>query len=306
MKVSGLALSICAAASSLLSGCAATQLPLAAPGAMPQSRGSWMQRAGTSGDLLYVTRPPSRSVDVYTYPAGNQVGTLTGFTNPYGICSDTQGNVWIADDTAGSFSPGTMVEYAHGGTTPIAQLSDSDPPLNCSVDPTTGNLAVASNYFSQRVAVYAGAQGSPQYYYATGATPFDCSYDARGNLFAAAKTGIYASKLFRLRKGASALSQYKLVPFGYADFGIGWDGKRLAIPQSPYDLSRYALHKRAGRTVLDGPGVGTGFWIAGSTLIVASGTEVAFYRYPKGGMDSNLITSPYYAFGVTVSVGSSR
>lgn len=302
MKLSGLH-AACAAAA-FLTACAGP--PTAAPSALPQNHGSWMQLAAKSGDLLYVTRPPSRSVDVYTYPAGNQVGTLTGFTNPYGICSDGAGNVWIADDTAGSFSPGAMVEYAHGGTTPVAQLSDSDPPLNCSVDRTTGNLAVASNYFSQRVAIYAGAQGSPEYYYATGATPFDCSYDGVGNLFAAAKTGIYASKLFKLRKGASALSQYKLVPFGYADFGIAWDGKRLAIPQSPYDLSRYALHKRIGRTVLDGPGVGTGFWIVGSTLIVASGTEVAFYPYPKGGLDSKLITSAYYAFGVTVSVGSRR
>jgi streptogramin lyase len=105
MRISRLggALGVCASAA-LLAGCAATQLPFAAPGAMLQSHGSRMQRAGTSGDLLYVTRPPSRSVDVYTYPAGNQVGTLTGFTNPYGICSDAQGNVWIADDTAGSFS----------------------------------------------------------------------------------------------------------------------------------------------------------------------------------------------------------
>ncbi len=103
--------------------------------------------------LLYVSGPGTGKAYVYSYPGAKLVGTLTGFVASLGVCTDKAGDVWIADDTGGGLRPGTMIEYAHGGTTPIATLNDGDPPLNCSVDATTGNLAVASNYHSLRVAI---------------------------------------------------------------------------------------------------------------------------------------------------------
>ena len=88
---------------------------------------------------------------------------LTGFDNRQGECVDGAGNVFVTN----SFK-GQILEYAHGGTTPIATLSDPNQyPIDCAVDPTTGNLAV-TNYFAKTgpgsVAIYQGAQGAPLFY----------------------------------------------------------------------------------------------------------------------------------------------
>ena len=63
------------------------------------------------GGLLYIGDDSTNDVYVYDYPSGTAAGTLTGFDGPYGECSDTKGNVYIAN-----FDAGDVVEYAHGGT----------------------------------------------------------------------------------------------------------------------------------------------------------------------------------------------
>src|SRR5580704_9380706 len=131
----GYALSICAAA--LLAGCGGSQPPIGALGAMP-SRPATIS-GGSSSALLYISSPSNGNVYFLTYPKGKLVGTLTGFQEPFGLCSDTAGNVFIPDSEAGD-----VVEYAHGGTSPIVTLNDVGYlPADCSVDPLTGNLAVA-------------------------------------------------------------------------------------------------------------------------------------------------------------------
>jgi hypothetical protein len=65
---------------------------------------------------------------------------LTGFNDPLGECIDKAGDVWIVNALAGQ-----ILEYAHGGTSPIATLSDSLYMAGfCSVSARTGDLAVAS------------------------------------------------------------------------------------------------------------------------------------------------------------------
>lgn len=66
---------------------------------------------------------------------------------PMGLCSDVSGKVWIVSDSA---SP-VIIEYAHGGTTPIATLSDPDgQPEGCAVDPSTEILPL--RIFTRRTA----------------------------------------------------------------------------------------------------------------------------------------------------------
>ena len=65
------------------------------------------------------------------------MGELTGV---YGNadCSDSKGNVFISGGTE-------VVEFAHGGTTPIATYSIAYyPATGCSVDPESGSLAVVN------------------------------------------------------------------------------------------------------------------------------------------------------------------
>ncbi len=105
-------------------------------------------------DLLYVSKYDD--VDVFSYPAGKRVGTLTGFQSPGGLCVDKAGDVFVTN-----FGASNIVEYAHGGTKPIATLSDPyQEPDDCSVDPTTGNLAVAN--IGGSVSIYEGARGHPK------------------------------------------------------------------------------------------------------------------------------------------------
>jgi hypothetical protein len=66
-------------------------------------------------------------------------GTLTGFHQPDGACSDKKGDVWIVNNEA-SPSGESAVEYKHGGKKPIAILETGPGyAVSCSVDPTTGN-----------------------------------------------------------------------------------------------------------------------------------------------------------------------
>ncbi len=72
--------------------------------------------------------------------------------------------------TETSLTHGYVYEYSHGGTQSIATLSDPGSPYGCSVDPTTGNLAVAnttsSGYYGYYgyVAIFPDAEGTATTY----------------------------------------------------------------------------------------------------------------------------------------------
>lgn len=143
-------------------GCGGSQPPIGAPGMMPQAsaiathaeRGkSWMAPEATSEDLVYVTGGCGGTC-VVSYPAGKIVGYLNlGNGLNAGVCSDSGGNVYISNNRESNDSE--VVEYAHGGTTPKAtfDLPGFDA-AGCSVDPTTGNLAVMFEGSGDGVAIF--------------------------------------------------------------------------------------------------------------------------------------------------------
>src|ERR1700729_2223189 len=130
-----------------LAGCASRTLPLTSSEQALESAGrpalrggSWMAPEAKGESLLYVSDTGMQSVDVYAYPKGKLEGTLTNFRYPAGECVDQKSDVWIADTSAGE-----VLEYAHAGTSPIASLTlAGQEPIDCSVDPTSGNLAVSN------------------------------------------------------------------------------------------------------------------------------------------------------------------
>ncbi|HEY1681501.1 MAG TPA: hypothetical protein VGF98_07705 [Candidatus Tumulicola sp.] len=145
---------------------------------------SWMNPVAKSGALVYITDNGAGTVVVYSYPALNVVGTLAGFDNVQGDCVDASGNVWI-DNTQAS----QLLEYAHGGTSPIATLSDPGQyPVGCSVDPTTGDLAV-SNFYSTNgppgsISIYKNATGTPATFTPPNfAVVYYLGYDKHGTLY---------------------------------------------------------------------------------------------------------------------------
>jgi hypothetical protein len=143
--------------------------------------------------LLYVSEIDTGTVDFYKYNGGKNLklkGTLTGFEFPTPGCTDNKGNVFIPD-----FDLAQITEYAYGSSTPTQVLSDSGfEPFGCSVDPTTGNLAVV-NFDSASISVYTGATGTPAVYSVPN-NPIDeyTTYDNSGDLFVAGRnsSGIYA------------------------------------------------------------------------------------------------------------------
>jgi hypothetical protein len=193
---------------------------------------SWMSpQAAKKSKLLYVSAFNGDTVNVYDYPGGDQVGTLTGFTSPSGQCVDAKGDVYIAD-----FGSGAVTEYAHGGKTPLASFATDGDAFGCSVD-KSGDLAVTDflgkSYAAGSVTVFAKGSSKGVVY----SDPTDChyiwtaGYDDKGNLVMvsenqASETVTYCALL----KGAKSLTMLAASGFAiYSPNSTMWDGKYIAL-----------------------------------------------------------------------------
>lgn len=272
---------------------------------------SWMApEAKGTPNLLYVADEATNDVEVYSYPAGKLEGTLTGFNAPSGICSNKAGDVFILN------GGGSTVEvYAHGGTSPLRTLSlPGYPELNCSVDPTTGNLAVASLEGScgYCFSVFTNAQGTPTNYEPSGQEGIPgCGYDNRGNLFCDAySTDNRKFKLFELPARSSNVTEVS-VNSGSIDSGpVQWDGKYLAIGSGAsgtiYQIALSGSNGTVeGSTQLNGTGWVWQFWIPDTggrkethqgpriiapTYAGSDPAEAGYWAYPGGGNATKAIT----------------
>lgn len=316
---------IAGAAAALLAGCGGSQSSSIGPeGAMPQRRtltthaqrrGSWMLQAAKRDDLLYVADWGAKQVYIYTYPKGVLVGTLSGFGVPSGNCVDKTGDVWIVDQGGQS-----VVEYPHGGTIPIHTLAvpgGNVDPIGCSVDATTGNLAVTSWYGG--VYVYPQATGTPKNYTAHWYEDANCAYDASGNLYidgAVEFRGEYwRAALWELPAHGNAIKRLHYHPaidfkFGYAA-GIQWDGAHISFGNlAGFTVYRTQQRRDVLRTTqtlrFDLPNAEIRqFWIRGKTLIApfytSGGGGVAFFNYPAGSEPSFTINGLNQPYSATVS-----
>ena len=196
----------------------------------PDHSRSWMDPDAKKKKLLYISDNGTDDVYVYSYPQGELKGTLTQFDNPQGECVDKAGDIWITDANSSE-----ILEYAHGGASPIATLSDpGQSPLGCSVDPKTGNLAI-TNWQSTSgapgsVSIYPDAQGTPTNYTDSSFNQmFFLGYDNKGNLFV---DGVDSSGNFEfaeLPKGQEELTNITLNQNIATPGGVQWDGTHLAV-----------------------------------------------------------------------------
>lgn len=262
--------------------------------------------------LVYVSSVLSNDVYVYSYSTQQLVGTLTGFVTPYGLCSDKKGNVWIVNDGASQ-----LVEYAHGGTSPLATLDDGGAfPEGCAVDPKTGNLAV-TNFSSQsgngNVAIYAGAKGTATLYADPSIAEYRfCGYDDKGNLFVdGAATGSKFA-FAELPKGSGTFTDITLNKSIEWPGGVQWDGKYIAVG----DTDAHVIYRTEpsgavkATTDLGGANYVNQFWISGparkkhhkDTVLAASqdGGNFAYYNYPAGG-GATITVDVSEPFGITLS-----
>jgi|HubBroStandDraft_4_1064222.scaffolds.fasta_scaffold00034_6 hypothetical protein len=300
----------------MLAGCGGAQSGAVPTGATPQGRahpvpGSWMLPGSSSGDLLYVGNVYNSSgfpnVYVFSYPSDKLVGTLSGFQNPQGLCADKSGNVFITDVTASA-----IVEYAHGGTSPIQTLSDADQPMSCAVDAKTSKLAVGNS--DNTVYVYAKEKGTPKTYTIPFRADF-ATYDNAGNLFIDGFGNPF--KLVELPKGGSVFQNITLQGHtrDFSPAGLQWNNGELvfgsANPEQYGCCGKFyrfkimgTIGEQVGKHVIRGSLAN--FVIVGSTVIVtAKGRDIYFYDYPSGKSPGAIQEPQYSAYGVAISVAPS-
>jgi hypothetical protein len=265
--------------------------------------GSWMAPEAKSEALLYTAT--EKGVYITSYPHGKLVGTLAVASG--GLCSDSHGNVFVT-----GMSAQDIVEYAHGGTSPIATLEDPGYfPYDCSFDGTTGNLAV-SNYATSsggygNIAIYPDEQGPPVMY----SDPdiyryYACGYDNNGNLFVVSADG--PAPFAELPKGSKAFRNFNVTYLNIG--GVQWDGKYIAESSfmgqeaEIYRLSASGSTLKVKGLVLLGRGQRRiqlrFFWIGGGKIVGTFGNHAGFWGYPAGDKPIKVLSygSPT---GVTVS-----
>ena len=178
----------------------------------PDRGKSWIspELANTASPVLFVSDTGTADVYIYSLPALKLVGTVTGFSQPQGECSNNKGDVWVTDA-----SGQTIYELSHSGALVNEWVDSSGYPVGCAWDSTTGNLAVMNIFgtgsASGAVLIFAHASGPPtshanpsQFYYNFG------GYDSNGNLFFDGRTPGGGFMLSELPKGANSAHTIKL------------------------------------------------------------------------------------------------
>jgi hypothetical protein len=286
--------------------------------AMHRERGpSWIQPGAQSHNLLYISDGGGESLDIYLLPGVTKTGEITDLEGPEGVCTDKTGAVWVV-----TWKDSKIIKYGHAGKKKLATLEASAGQrlLDCSVDPTTGNLAVtdlggaagAGSLF-----VFAGATGNPkQFVNSQLLEVFFCAYDASGNLFLDGLDKTYTFQLAELPAGSSNLKILSVNQTIVSPGGMRWDGQYLAVGDQAYqdghDSAIYRLTVTssgatvAGTTVLNKSCDVLGFALEAAKVVTADACEnnVRFYKYPAGGNSNLLLKGFQYPVSAVVSFAS--
>ncbi|MBV8725288.1 MAG: hypothetical protein JO350_08150 [Candidatus Eremiobacteraeota bacterium] len=310
-----------AAAALFASAACGGRSSIVATPAQPRLAVASLRPAAAKSALLYIADAGKFIVDVYTFPALKLAGKITGINRQQGECSDADGNVWITS-TQGL----QILEFAHGGRTPIKVLGDpAGYPAGCAVDPATNDLAVTNlTGFSGAgaVLIYRHGGGVPavyqsakQYYY------FFAAYDSSGNLFTSGQTVKAAYSLALLTKGTHKLSSVAIKGATlYFPGTVAWLGSTIVLGDQLCGNRKLSCFYRGavtgatvritGVTHLKGACaiaqavVEPAQLIGGNTAQCGRGGKsgVAVWPFPKGGHPSKSVAGLDMPVGATLSV----
>jgi hypothetical protein len=253
------------------------------------------RRAADGQPLLYAAQ--GQNVDVFSFPAGKKVGTLSGFDSsfyPDGICTDSAHHVYVT----GGGGPDAVYEFDHGGTTPIATLAYQYSAHGCASDPNTGDFAVCGNHWGEdtvngEVAVYPKGSATPAYYEAQGGAELGyCGYDGTSDLYISQT--FYAS-LQELAKGSSELQQVPIDGKLHV-WSVQRYGAAFALSSEMHGSYEYIYDakiendavKILSTVTLSNPArkpSDSEFWIDGSHIAGGGNRSKGLYiwKYPAGG-----------------------
>lgn len=268
---------------------------------------SWMNPKAKAGALLYLSDLGTNDVYVYSWPQLDLVGMLTGLYGPAGECADRNGNVWIVNLFASD-----VVEYAHGGTTPIATLADPGQyPIACAVS-KGGELAVANSQSASggagSVTIYPGEAGSGMNYPDSNTYVDFVGYDG-ARLFV--DGSVFSSGVVSLQ----VLKNGAYEPFAVRGASLGYTGDvmgrgNVLVVGDQTGPSGYPLLRRINKKglVIGGTVLLSGsceqFTISGKMLICpdSSNANVSIYDYPAGGAATQAIVGSFSSpFGSAIS-----
>jgi hypothetical protein len=270
-----------------------------------------------SEDLIYVSGPGETYI--LSYETGMVVASFKLVTGG-GLCSDKHGHVFMMGEDV-------VYEFAHGGTTPIATLQDTGyRPWGCSVDPRTGDLAVAnfttSGFATSQpgnIVIYRGSKRKSTFYSdPTIEYYLSCGYDDSGNLFLDGSTNSNSFLFAELPRGSGTFTNLTLP--GGSPGSVQWDGRYVAVgAHGAKTIYRVAVSGSKARVVstvqLHGHSKGVQsylFWLQGNTLLTATGphlSRVGLWAYPAGGKHASVYSVSLrngHLGGVTVSTAPSE
>jgi hypothetical protein len=301
------------AAVALLAACGGTRPPTisssdASVSMIPAAHIGATNFATRNGRLVYASEYNAGDVAVYPFKGENRLQSLPGFQSPGDLCADDAQNVYVP----GGYSF-YIAEYRHGVSKAFKLLADPNGiPSSCSVDPTTGNLAVVNGVGSAQngVLLYRRARGIPKvivdpsisYYYF-------CGFDNAGNLYIDGQnSNLSQVEIAVLPHGKTAfvnLTANKSIGF---PGDVRWDGRFIAIEnQSKNEIYRFSVTgshaKLQGVTLLAGAADVIAFWIDGDIVVGADyrGNQIGYWKYPAGGAAVEFITGIQSPAGVAVS-----
>lgn len=251
----------------------------------PDRQKSWISPdAQRAPRLLFMSDTATDTVDAFTMPDMQFKGKLTGFNQPQGECSDTQGNVYITNTQANQ-----VLEYSRTGALLNTYSDTYGYPVGCAVNPLNGDLAVTDIIGLTghgQLLIYTSPSSSPtvlinpdQYNY------YFVGYDIHGDLWEDGRTA----------KGAYILSGCG----GFVCHTINLSGGTINFPGAvQWDQKEYSwvlFDQLCG-----GKHAACSYWVSGSGVLGNATNYVIFNGDPA----CDLIQGVVAAYGKQYTAGA--
>ncbi len=279
--------------------------------------------------ILFVADDDTDDVYLFTMPAMVLKGTITGFEEPQGMCTDKSGNIWITNTE--TFQ---LFQYSRTGTL-LKTLDDEDGyPVGCAVNRKNGDVAVsniinASGALPGNVVVYANGSGSGTVMTNPNQSEyFFPAYDGSGNLYVDGfTTETYTYLLSECSSGSGSCHSLSLSGGSlFFPGGLNWDRVNNNLVAGDQECNEEAASCQYQMTISGSTATITGStplnntdgtgcdvdqgalapfsrYFAGGCIAEGSpGVSVAArWAYPAGGDPTNSNTSVEYPIGAAIS-----
>ncbi|MBV9719467.1 MAG: hypothetical protein JOZ77_09105 [Candidatus Eremiobacteraeota bacterium] len=259
--------------------------------------------------LLFISDATYGDVYIFTMPHLALKGTITGFVEPQGMCSDASGNIWLANTEGNGSAGGTLVQMSRTGTV-LKTIDDNGYyPVGCAVNKANGDLAVTNIISTSdnagNVQVYANGSGTPTTYTAPNTFEyFFAGYDPSGNLLVDGEANISRTQTTLAELPAGSSSMKAITLSGSISFPglVQWynDGNYWAVGDQNANVVDWVTLSGSTASITGSTPIGVSGdmvqgtiaangekYLAGGTINLSSGSSVNRYPWPAGGTPTN-------------------